>query len=299
MSASEATLLVGIVAACVLAGFLAGIMLSIKCGFHILKRLGWKLFVIHDDPANRASDDDEPNDEQTGTTGNENAAPSDGVSSGGSIMTGRCRGCGLPHIGLIPAVVEVTGPQSYNIPSGSPAVCPRCWCKMNPTAATNIVSQFEAAANDAGHAARAAGGGGPPTENLMGRPMVSNDRVPASVPTFGPPMVDDEAAPVIPAIDLNMKEPPEGVRSVPAHKGYPEPAADNDKGLSDDQLEALTNPSGEAPKEPPVACVKCGKGTGPFRPQLDGGKPTGRFWCQGCIDALGGPPKAVKKKRKE
>lgn len=286
MSTNEVLLLLGVVVGCVLVGFLCGIMLSIKCGFYILNRLGWKLIAISvpdgidrdNDGSDTPDDTDGDTDDEDKTSGRENSeggtAPSDDT-----IMTGRCRGCGLPHIGLIPAVVEVMGQGSYNIPKGSPPVCPRCWCKMNPDKATNIVSQFEVAAHNAGHAARTNGGGGPPVENLASRPA------------------SDEAPPFVPSIDLSVSEAPEGVRPVPAHGGYPDPAADNDKGLTDDQLEALTKPDKEAPSEPVVKCAKCGNEKGPFRPQLDGGKPTGKFWCRACVDALGGPPKVKPKKK--
>jgi hypothetical protein len=57
------------------------------------------------------------------------------------LMHGQCRGCGNFHIGLVPAHVELSksGDGSFDIPRGTPAVCPRCWCKMNPMSLTNTV----------------------------------------------------------------------------------------------------------------------------------------------------------------
>ena len=66
--------------------------------------------------------------------------PPRGGFNGSNVAVGRCRGCGNMHFGLIPAAVEVDPREgSITIPEGVPAVCPRCWCAMNPRLVTNLL----------------------------------------------------------------------------------------------------------------------------------------------------------------
>lgn len=270
-----------------------------------------------------------------------------------ALITGRCRGCDLMHIGLIPAFVEVLSPGEYNIPGGTPGVCPRCWVKMNPDKATNVVPRQP---------------GQPLTgDTLLGRPVVANPNLknePGNL-RFGPPLVGGEGAPEpveLPQDDSdNVKVPPKPSGRTSGHprphvtddqireamtprKDYEEPAGPErehlpdgieregvpaeirtvkkttdqpkemdfleppltDKPaseLTDEELERLTRPGvpvDDKPGEQRIRCNKCGGKHGPFRPQFSDGKPSGKYWCQSCVDALGGPgDKAKKKGRKD
>jgi len=253
----------------------------------LLKRLGLQVHVFH-----VTEEEPEPAGEQNPEQTQQAANDPDAMHGNGAIISGRCRGCDLIHVGLIPAFIELIGPGEFNIPGGVPAVCPRCWVKMNPDKLTNVVPMPK-----------------PPPEpdNRQNRPPLP------PVPKFGPPLIGGEGAPEPIQLDdvqdvrkisdepkeMDFAEPP----PQPSHRtsGYPAepPLADKPVGeLTDEELEQLMRPNTEAPKEPAVRCNKCGGGTGPFRPQIKEGKLSGKFWCQGCIDALGGPGKAKRKGRK-
>lgn len=241
-----------------LLGVMFGAALVIRGGLLILKRLGWKLFVINDDGKDNDGDDDDNEHEGDG--------PRDGATDGPSVMSGRCRGCGLFHVGLVPAVVELAGPGQFHIPGGSPAVCPRCWCKMNPDKLTNTVPMQSEA---------------PPTP--MTAPLKNpSGPVPADPPEWDGTIETVKKLPDAKPYEMDFKNP-----------------VDPTTGLSDEQLDALTKPDADAPttKEAPVCCAQCGGKDGPFRQLAPGGKPSGKFWCQACVDQLGGPgPKKPKRR---
>lgn len=275
MSANETTLLFGMLALTLAAGLVGGIWLFVWGCQRVLNKLGLTLFVVRKETETAEPDgDDEPKDEPAS-------------ESNSNIMSGKCRGCGLGHIGLSPAAVDLT-PNGIDIPAGTPAVCPRCWVKMNPDKRTNTVpfspdelerERLMFGPNKAFHTApdSATGRADPPLKQPSG-PLAPQPRytprpdLPPDFTTDGPRDETDN----VKAIDPKPKE--------------------TDFKQPDDMTEAEL----EAATAPEIACDRCGsKHSARFHPLRDGGNETGKFWCQGCVDALGGPGAKPKKKRRE
>jgi hypothetical protein len=191
------------------------------------------------------------------------------------LRSGPCHACGRPHIGLSPACVVRAG-DGFEIPDGTPGVCPRCWVDMHPRDATNVLTAEELS--------RMAASVGSVATGRDSSPAPEPPPAAAGIVEDGPPVHYDAPLELDP--DAAPLGEPSNPRSV-ALGGDATPPAEP----TDAELERLTAPD--------IRCAACG-GTGSrqFHPLHKDGKETGQFWCQACVDSLGGPRPAKRRKRR-
>lgn len=134
----------------------ASVMIFVYAVQSLLRRLGLRVFIMSkmdeeatgDEDATESRDEDKGEDQSNGTS-DDNKPCADEVQSperravhdSRNIISGQCMSCGFVHIGLTPARIldKRNADGYYDIPRGTPAVCPRCWVKINPDMVTNTM----------------------------------------------------------------------------------------------------------------------------------------------------------------
>lgn len=254
-------------------GILGGGLLVSYIVERTLKRLGLQVHVFPDpnpqpEPDSASEQPEQPQPQP--------AADPNAMRGNGAIISGRCRGCDLLHVGLIPAFIELTGPQEFNIPGGIPAVCPRCWVKMNPGMATNTTPLP------------------PQADNQQNTPHPSHRSSGYPVPEAPKPHLSDDQIreAMEPRKDYEQPAGPDREHLPGGIEREGVPAVVQDFKVTDEKLDRLTRPEPKSESVP--QCSRCNRVTGEFKPDKNG-----KLWCQACIDALGGPkPKPNRRKGK-
>lgn len=277
MSAGEVAVLAMALLLVLAGGVCLGALMLWTGADRFIKRMGWQLIVINQTVGRDDNDDGdgEPDDNDEPRPG---AAEPTGTGGHPGLMTGKCRGCGLFAVGLVPARIDnVGGPDQFHIPPGTPAVCPRCWVKMNPDMATNTVSEHDLKqANDAIKAEMAR------YHNPVKQPSGPH-------PAAESPKPQDATVYIDPDRNESPPEPNLAELTQSLKKSSDNPGRD----LTPEEIEHL-----EQLTDPGIACAECGSKRSPkFHPVRKDKTETGKFWCQACVDALGGPGRTKKPKK--
>lgn len=282
-----------------------------------LNRFGLKMQLV---PVDDEPDDCDGSDDFNEPEGDsENPGDNPGMVP---VMSGKCRSCGLFHVGLTPASV-ILGPLPghFTVPNGVPPVCARCWVKINPQMATNVISLADAGIPDSVGTGRDnvrldrphhRGHPAPNGDGSMTFDVKEIDPIPKNMDftetkSKTRPMSDQDVdnqtrerllkEPGGKLTEEELKAAGEKFKDK-AFAHLEKQQADAADKMTDEELERATRPDADAPKEQEVKCDKCGATRGIFKPLFQNKTPTGKHWCQACVDQLGGPGDKRPKRRR-